>query len=403
MEDNGILGGLDFFLKNKNTEEGVTDQRDLENIESGEKEIKEETQGKETTKESEGMTLEEIEAEMRKSTSSDEDEDSSDEEEESSASKKKTTETEEEEESDSQSDDFWKDLSVLLKEKGIVEEDFDNPDKMVEVFGKEVEKGVNDWIDSLPDEVKDIVNAASEGLNGQSLKAFIESKDNQIQLEAVEDSDIEEDVELAKSILRANLRATTKYSNEKIEKHISRLEDLDELVDEAKEAKSALIEIEKEQRAEIKRQHDEAKEQEAERQKQLVQQVQKTVTETKEIVPGLKLSDKEQKELLKMITTPVELRGNQPVSAAMKLRETNPIDFEMKLNYFILKGFFEGKFEDVVEKAGTKKAVSKIESQIEASAKKLLAKTTSKVREEENPNGDGKSSKILAGWSNRKK
>ena len=401
MENNGIFSGLDFFLKNKN--EGLIDERSLNEPEKKQEEEKQEEdnlEGKEEKKEEfKGLTLEEIEAGMKDQSSEKDEDDSSEKEESQDQEEKEEGGKKEEEKSGEESDDFWKDLSSLLKEKGIVEEDFDNPDKMIEVFGKEVERGVEDWIESLPNEVKDIVEAAANGLNGQSLKSFIDSKDNQIQLESIDDKDIKEDVSLAKSIVRAHLQSTTKMSVEKIEKHISRLEDLDELTDEALDAKSSLIEFEKEEREAIKARNEEIKKQNEQKHLETVKQIQKTVTETKEIIPGIKLSEKEQKELHKMITTPVELRGNTPVSAAMKLREQNPIDFEMKLNYFILKGFFDGNFDEVVKKAQGK-AVSKIESSIEASAKKLLAKTTSKTREEQDPNVKPN---ILTSWQNRKK
>lgn len=400
--ENEIFGGLDSFLKNRNNDNGVTDQRELKNntVENEESEVQEKKPKEEVKI---GLTIEELEAELKNSGKTNA-ESESDNEESDNAETKEETQSETQtstEESSEESEDIWKSLSTLFKEKGIVEEDFDSQEKMVEVFGKEVEKGVNGWIDNLPDEVKTIVEAAAEGLNGQSLLSFIESKDNELQLEGIEDSKIESDLELAKSIVRNHLKTTTKYSTEKIEKRITQLEDLEELIDEAKEAKTQLVEIAKERQEEIKKQNKLEQEAEVKRNAEIVNKVKQVVDNTKEIIPGIKLTEKDQKELHKMITTPVELRGNNPISAAESLREKDPIKFEMMLNYFIKEGFFEGKFDNILKKAETK-VVSKIEKDIEASAKKLLAKTTSTIRKEENPDKKNTKDEVFAAWKNRK-
>lgn len=392
-----IFEGLDAFLKNNNAAKGVISQEEVEGSAAVEKEALEGKEKDGEEKPQEGLTLEEIEAEMKRQAQSSDNEE--EEEESNNGEEDGDSRSKKDDQPDDEDSEVWKGLSAILKDKGIVEEDFDSPDKMVEVFGKEVEKGVSDWIESLPEEVRDIVEAASKGLKGQSLLSFIERHDEQVQLESIEDSVIEENADLAKNIVRAHLKATTKYSDEKIEKHISRLEDLDELVAEAVDAKNALIEIDKEEKEYLK---EKAKQDQARAQKEreeTLKAVNDNIMNTKEIIPGIKLSEKEQKELHKMITTPVEIRGNQAVSAAMKLREQDPIEFEKKLNYFIMKGFFDGKFDDIAKTAQTK-VVSKIEKDLEAAAKKLISKGSGKVREESDPN---LKESITTAWKNRKK
>ena len=87
-----------------------------------------------------------------------------------------------------------------------------------------------------------------------------------------------------------------------------------------------------------------------------------------------KITEKEQKELYQSLTSAVEYRGNQAVTLAMKTRETDPIAFDMKLNYFIKQGLFEGKFDAVTKKVET--AVTKnLEKQLEEAVRAKQNKT----------------------------
>ena len=98
--------------------------------------------------------------------------------------------------------------------------------------------------------------------------------------------------------------------------------------------------------------------------------IKKTVTGTKAIIPGMELTKAEQDQLIKDMTIPVKFVTNGhgqniPVSKVMELRSQDPITFEMRLNYFIQKGFFDkdAKFENLAKEAttnATRKLVEKM-------------------------------------------
>ena len=106
----------------------------------------------------------------------------------------------------------------------------------------------------------------------------------------------------------------------------------------------------------------------------MLKKVDDVVKATKEIIPGKKITEKEQKDLYQSLTTALEYRGNQAITLAMKAREVDPISFDMKLNYFIKQGLFEGKFDAITKKVET--AMTKnLEKQLEEAIKAKQNKT----------------------------
>ena len=111
--------------------------------------------------------------------------------------------------------------------------------------------------------------------------------------------------------------------------------------------------------------------QDRDKQNALIQTKIKTlVTGTKVIIPGLELTKVEHDQLIKDMTVPVKFVDNAqgksvPVSKVIELRSQDPITFDMKLNYFIQKGFFDkdAKFDKLVKDAttsATKKLIDKM-------------------------------------------
>lgn len=88
----------------------------------------------------------------------------------------------------------------------------------------------------------------------------------------------------------------------------------------------------------------------------------------KEIFPGIEVTKAEKTKIEEMMTVPVRYESRNgrevPISAAMDIRAKDPIAFEMKLNYFIKNGFFDGnknlnKFAKKSESDATNKLLSK--------------------------------------------
>lgn len=267
---------------------------------------------------------------------------------------------------------IYKSLSQQLIDDGIVESEFSNPEEMINSFKSIIDNNINDWVDSLPEQLKELVTNYKEGVPFDEL---LKIKSDEIRLDAITDEVLEDSEAKQKDVYKQYLKATTKFSDARIEKELTKAEDLGELLDNAKESLAELRDIKKAELAEAKIRENENRILAENQRIETLNEVNKVIKATKEIIPGVKLTEKEQGELYKMITTPVETRGNQQYTAAMVAREKDPIAFELKLNYFIKKGFFEegAKFDSIIKKVETKN-LSALEKQIEAMSKRNFNK-----------------------------
>ncbi len=289
--------------------------------------------------------------------------------------------------------DVYSALSELFKEEGLVEKDFKSKDELLSVFSEKVNIEANELLEnelnSRPEELQELIKNWKEGV---PLDELIKTKSNQMRFSAIDDTKLAEDEDLQKQVFTQYLKETTKYSEDKIKKEIVRLSDVGELADEAKLAKKELIEAEKEYEKNLLAESKKQKLEEEKANKELVIQIHKQIKAVKEIIPGVKISEKENEELFKSITTPVELRGNQSISLAMQVREKDPIKFEMTLNYLIKQGVFEGDWSKIVAKAETK-AVNKLEKQLEETVQKTIKQTGASAERQEKD----KSKNLMAG------
>jgi len=270
--------------------------------------------------------------------------------------------------------EVYSSLSALLREEGVLDKDFTSMDEMFTLFSEKVtaeaNELLNEELESRPEELQELIKNYKEGVPFDEL---LKTKSNQMRYSNIELSKIEEDEDLQKELVTEYLKKTTKFSEDKIKKEVKRLSDLGELSDEAKGAKTELVALEKEFEANLKKETKVRQETERKENEKIVKEIHKQVASVREVIPGIKVTEKESNELFKMITTPVEIRGNQPVSYAMQVREQDPIKFDLTLNYLIKQGAFEGKW-DFVSKKATTKAVSNLEKQVEEAAAKLINK-----------------------------
>lgn len=232
--------------------------------------------------------------------------------------------------------------------------------QLVEAIKSEITEGVEDYKNSLPEALKSIISNYEEGV---PLRDLIELQSNEVELDSITEEDLE-DKDLQKRVYTQYLKSTTKFSDSKIEKEINKLDDLDELSDEAKNALEELKELTK---AEKDRAIAEAKAERAayeKAQKEQLEQLKKEVEGTQEIIPGVKLNQKEQVTLFKQMTTPVAFdRQGNPISKVQEVRAKDPVLFEKTLNYLVMKGVFEkdySLFKTVEAKAKTK-TISELE------------------------------------------
>lgn len=266
--------------------------------------------------------------------------------------------------------EIYKSLSDFLKNEGIVEDEFDSPEAMRETFKKVIDSNIDDWKSSLPEEIHRLIENYQAGVPFNKL---LDIASKEIELDNIEEDTLVEDLDLQRKIAEEYLKATTKFSDARIRKEINSKEDHNELEDFSKEGLESLKELNKQEVEANKRA---AKEMETLQKQERVEQLNflnKQISEVKEIIPGVKISEAEKKEIFRMITTAAELRGNDGYTQAMLVREKDPIGFETKLNYYIKLGLFDEKpnFETVIKKTTTK-TVEKFEKNIEEQMKKRV-------------------------------
>ena len=361
-EKNDLFEGLGSFLVNQ----------DAVSVDSLEKETnkkpEEEEEDKNEPTDDGSISLDDLEKELSETTIEDEDDSSNLDEDTSNPKKSKD------------GSNIYRTLSELLKEEGIVEDTFEDKEALFNYFKSVADNNVKEWIDSLPREISDLITNYEEGVPFDEL---LQIKSDQIRLDSITDESLEDNIDLQKNLVR-NFYQGKGFTESKIEKMISKSEDLDELEEEAKEALAELKEVETKR---LESAQLETKRKALENQKAYVESVNKlnnTINEVKEIIPGVKIDDKTKKELFNMITKPAETRDGVSYSEIMLLREKNPLDFELKLNYYAKMGLFDEnpKFDVIMKKSETK-VLNKLERQLEEDLKSRINKSNASSRSSE--------------------
>lgn len=367
MEENNLFEGLESFLK--------TGPVTTEMLESDNKKVETSTQEEEEKKETTptGVTLDELEKSIKTDSNESEEDENKD--------SSKETSTDESTDETDDSKDIAKAISAMLKEQGFIDDEVEDFSKLSEAFETKFQKAIEEYKSELDPRIKELIDNLEDGV---PLDEVIKIKSEQTRLENISDEDLEDNVSLQKDLITKFYKSKG-FSDSKIDKMLKKAEDLDELVDEAKDALGELKEVEKQNEVRLKEQTRREQEEARRHYEKTLNELNKTVSSTKEVIPGIQLSEKEQKELFKMITTPAELRGEHAYTAAMIKREEDPIGFEIKLNYFIKQGLFdkEPKIDFLTKKVETKTA-SKFEKQIEELARKHVNKSVQSSRSSSN-------------------
>ena len=224
---------------------------------------------------------------------------------------------------------------------------------------------------TLLDEIESYKNESEE-----EYKSFLEAKEAGVDLndwaksqelkakyKDIDDSAIESDVDLQKSIILTDLKRKG-MDDETIRETIESFEDTGKL---DKQAKNSFKNLKKAQEEEEKNLVAEAKQREIDNiknQKAQIEHLKKTITETKELIPGMVLGKDVKDSIFSIITTPVKQDTNgQPLNAVMVKRAEDPIKFALMEAYFLKMGFYDGKFDKMVTKAKTQ-AVKELETKL---------------------------------------
>lgn len=246
---------------------------------------------------------------------------------------------------DSKKDSFLTPYAKLLMDEGILQ-DFDiekfdgTADGLVDAFRQQITKHVEEYKQNLDPRIKWLQDNVEQGVPLESLLAIDKQR---VELSKITPEVLAENKDLQKDIVRNYLKATTNgWSDAKIEREVSRLDDLGELETESKESFELLKQINQQQEQYLAEQAKAEREAAIKAQQETLDNFKKSLNETKEIIPGLQFTTAMKDKIFKTLTTPVatDNMGN-PLNSIAKARAENPLDFEMKLAYLfeVTKGF----------------------------------------------------------------
>jgi hypothetical protein len=214
-------------------------------------------------------------------------------------------------------EDTFKALAGYLKEKEIFSNvDLENfsgtEEEFIEAVQQEFFEGpLESYKQSLHPTLRYLMDNWEEGV---PLDELINITSNEIRYNSIDESKVDDDVNLQKAILTAYLRETApKWSEERINREVNKKVELGE-VDDVKEALSELKVLEQQKAQELVELTKNQKAQAEKEAKENYESFRKMTFETKEIIPGVALSQKEQEKIFKAATTPIGYMGNRPVS-----------------------------------------------------------------------------------------
>lgn len=173
--------------------------------------------------------------------------------------------------------------------------------------------------DEMPPQGKELIEFFKSG--GQDVSQFI-----QMYQEPNYEEIAVEDEEIAKALIYNHYKKTTRFTDERIEKEIRRLENSNELLEEGEVARQELAKNQESEREALKKK---AAEQKEERQKQL-EEAKKSVEDVLKTrkIKGIQIDEKEAKALESVIFTPVKTESGVTTNLMIKLQKalSNPED-----------------------------------------------------------------------------
>lgn len=233
-----------------------------------------------------------------------------------------------------------------------------------EYINKSISQRINDeiegFINESTKEFQEYVKARDSGL---SLEEFSKIKSETIKYEKIDESKLEDNVEIQKSVSYEALKERG-YSDEDITDILERREEKGVLEENAKKdlkyLKGRSREKEINKTEEARSQKGKTEKYEEEQRNKIIE----TISNTDEIIAGVKLEENEKKELKKILTVPVryDKQGN-PIGRITEVFSENPHQNQLRLAYYIMKGLFsKDKVNDKIfskDAKGIKKEVVK--------------------------------------------
>jgi len=205
-----------------------------------------------------------------------------------------------------------------------------------------IKEGVDEFKNGLGQRAKDFIDSLEKGIPFDDLA---ENYTLEERFSGIDEKALDQNEELQEAVYRDYL-SMKGFSDARIERLISGAKDKDQLADESKDSLGEINQMIVQEREQIKQDAEKQKVNNEKKRTEITEKINSTVEAVKEILPGMELKEAEKKQLIKSMTVPVGYEkmpdgSKRPVSRVMSVRKQDPIAFEMRLNYFIEKGFFD--------------------------------------------------------------
>ena len=282
----------------------------------------------------------------------------------------------EEAETDETKESPYKLIATLLKEKNAIDElpeDIEEDDDYIanlvnDTTRKRVQSAINEYKETLPDEIKYLLENYEEGV---PLMSLIEREKTVAEYSAIDKKSLKDNESLKKEIV-VDYLVKTGTSEVKAKAKVDKYEASGILDEESEEALDRLIEIEKQETQAFiqsqKLQRQAALKQEQER----VKAIEVDINNKKEAIPGFEWTKEDKKRIFKAMTEVAgKTKDGRPVNKINKYIMDNP-DFQyVKADLIELR---EGKLDKIKTRAVTE-STKKIKENVNSNdgKKKVLS------------------------------
>jgi len=271
------------------------------------------------------------------------------------------SETTEASEAEEETESALRVFAEMQRDKGLIDfndEEFQEDDEwLLNRVSDTIESKVNEYKDSIPSEIKYLLDNYEAGV---PLGNLLEMQNQEQVYESISVENLEKSDALQRNVVR-DLLVKTGWSEERANKKIQRYEDAGVLHEEAEEALSSLVEMQKREKEQFVENKKKEQQQRIEAHEKWLVDLKDHIGKKEEILPGFKLSPRDKDNLYKGITK-LDRQGKNEI---MRLREKDP-EFDLKIAYLatVLKWDFSA-----FERQSTTKSTRKLADVIKSTKK----------------------------------
>lgn len=265
-------------------------------------------------------------------------------------------------------------FASALQERGILNDEdvktiseSDDPEEaLFNAYAKSQDEAINSFIDNLPDNLKYVMANYKEGV---PLDKLIEAQSKFDSVATLSEKDLIDNEANQEKVFK-EYYSEKGFSSERIERELRKSKELGLLGEESIDMRKELESNREAEKLRIAEQEKSIKEQQAKDNLATLNKIKETVNTIDEIIPGVKLTKAVRDQIYQNVTMPYK---DGKSFAAVK-RAEDPISFEVRLNYFIQKGFFDkdADFKSLT-KATKSKVVNEFQQALERNNKSFIS------------------------------